>query len=93
MAAKSAATNVQHPVQCRRETTMADVMMETILKQTYSPVRTSARCVQEFDDSRSAIHITYRILLRSSSLREPRHPLLKVVIVFNDVWFVPEGTG
>ena len=37
-------------------------------------------CVQRFDDSLgSAIRITYRISLRSSSLREPRHPLLKVV--------------
>jgi hypothetical protein len=40
----------------------------------------SARCVQRFDDSLSpAIHITYRISLRSSSLREPRYPLLRVV--------------
>lgn len=40
----------------------------------------SAICVQKFDDSRnSAIHTTYRILLRSSSVREPRHPLLRVV--------------
>ena len=30
----------------------------------------------------SAIRITYRISLRSSSLREPRHPLLKVVRMF-----------
>ena len=37
-------------------------------------------CVQNFDDSlNSAIRITYRISLRSSSLREPRYPLLKVV--------------
>ena len=42
----------------------------------------SAICVQRFDDSRnSAIHITYRISLRSSSLREPRYPLLRVVCV------------
>ncbi len=42
----------------------------------------SAMCVQNFDDSRSlAIRITYRISLRSSSLWEPRHPLLKVVII------------
>ena len=42
----------------------------------------SAICVQTFDDSRnSAIHITYRISLRSSSLREPRYPLLRVVLV------------
>ena len=43
----------------------------------------SARCVQRFDDSlNSAIHITYRISLRSSSMREPRDPLLKVVYCF-----------
>ncbi len=37
-------------------------------------------CVQRFDDSlNSAIHITYRISLRSSSLPEPRDPLLKVL--------------
>ena len=40
----------------------------------------SAMCVQRFDDSlNSAIRITYRISLRSSSLREPRYPLLTVV--------------
>ena len=42
----------------------------------------TAMCVQRFDDSRnSAIHTTYRISLRSSSLREPRYPLLRVVSV------------
>ena len=42
-----------------------------------------ASCVQEFDDSlNSAIRITYRISLRSSSLREPRYPLLRVVLCF-----------
>src|SRR5258708_4092939 len=41
-----------------------------------------ARCVQRFDDSlNSAIHITYRISLRSSSMREPRDPLLKVILI------------
>jgi hypothetical protein len=41
-----------------------------------------ARCVQRFDDSlNSAIHITYRISLRSSSMREPRDPLLKVLLI------------
>jgi hypothetical protein len=39
-----------------------------------------ATCVQNLDDSRnSAIHTTYRVSLRSSSLREPRYPLLRVV--------------
>jgi hypothetical protein len=43
-------------------------------------------CVQNLDDSRGlAIRITYRISLRSSSLWEPRHPLLKVVIHFFNV--------
>ena len=41
-----------------------------------------AMCVQRFDDSRnSAIHITYRISLRSSSMPEPRDPLLKVLTI------------
>ena len=40
----------------------------------------SAICVQRFDDSlNSAIHTTYRSLLRSSSIHEPRDPPLKVV--------------
>ncbi len=37
----------------------------------------------KFNDSRvSAIHITYRNSLRSSSMREPRDPLLKVLNYF-----------
>ena len=40
----------------------------------------SAICVQRFDDSlNSAIRTTYRISLRSSSLREPRYPSTRVV--------------
>ena len=40
-------------------------------------------CVQRFDDSlNSAIHITYRISLRSSSMPEPRDPLLKVLTIY-----------
>ena len=43
----------------------------------------SAICVQRFDDSlNSAIHTTYRSWLRSSSIREPRDPPLKVVSLF-----------
>jgi hypothetical protein len=42
----------------------------------------SATCVQRFDDSlNSAIRMTYRISLRSSSLWEPRYPLLRVVFI------------
>ena len=63
------------------------------LQQTY--FRRSASCVQSFDDSLDiAIRITYRISLRSSSLWEPRHPLLKVLIryfvlrKFRITWFL-----
>jgi hypothetical protein len=50
-----------------------------------SGIPESAMCVQRFNDSRnSAIHITYRISLRSSSLREPRDPLPKVVINYKN---------
>ena len=46
-------------------------------------VLAGAMCVQRFDDSLdSAIHITYRISLRSSSMPEPRDPLLKVLTHF-----------
>mgnify|MGYP003960350023 CR=1 FL=1 len=46
----------------------------------------SASCVQRFDDSLDfAIRMTYRISLRSSSLWEPRHPLLKVLISFHRI--------
>lgn len=39
-------------------------------------------CVQELDDSLNhAFHISYRISLRSSSLREPRYPLFTLVLV------------
>jgi hypothetical protein len=51
-----------------------------ILKQTYSCLHKSAICVQRLDDSQiHANRITFRTLLRSSSLQEPRDPLLKVV--------------
>ena len=49
-----------------------------------SGIPESARCVQRFDDSlNSAIHITYHISLRSSSMREPRDPLLKVFFCYS----------
>lgn len=63
--------------------------VKTILKEAcFLAYPRSAICVQRFDDSlNSAIRITYRISLRSSSLREPRYPLLRVVlfILFRNV--------
>ena len=37
-----------------------------------------ADCVRKSNDSRSAIRIAYRSSLRSSSVREPRYPPLKI---------------
>ncbi len=43
-------------------------------------VPTGAMCVQRLDDSlNSAIHTSFRVSLRSSSMPEPRDPLLKVL--------------
>ena len=56
---------------------------ESTLKQACFRTTGSAMCVQRLDDSHSAIRITYRISLRSSSSQEPRYPLLKVVSVGN----------
>ena len=55
--------------------------VEVPLEETCSTAELgSAICVQNFDDSlNSAIRITYRISLRSSSLREPRYPSAGVV--------------
>ena len=67
-------------------TSFTNMLFQTCLEECNTDSQTdilqrSARCVQRFDDSRnSAIHTTYRISLRSSSLREPRDPLSKVVI-------------
>ena len=45
------------------------------------PKASGATCVQKLDGSRdSAIHTKYRISLRSSSMREPRYPLPRVVV-------------
>ena len=68
------------PVQSRTDRPGVRVGEQT-LQQACSWSPRSARCVQSFNDSLdSAIRITYRISLRSSSLREPRYPLLKVVM-------------
>ena len=64
----------------RGETPYCGWRFVTRLKQTYSDASPSAICVQQFDDSLDpAIHMTYRISLRSSSLREPRDPSLMTV--------------
>ena len=61
----------------------ADWGLQTLRQACFQENPESAMCVQNLDDSRGlAIRITYRISLRSSSLWEPRHPLLKVVKLF-----------
>jgi hypothetical protein len=55
--------------------------VETLKQTCFQGYPESAGCVQGSIDSRnSAIHSAYRISLRPSSLFEPRHPSLKVVI-------------
>ena len=52
----------------------------TLIQTCFQEIPGNAMCVQKIDDSLGiAIRITYRISLRSSSLWEPRHPLLKVI--------------
>jgi hypothetical protein len=72
--------------QCTSKNARFRVVVESILKEACSQAYPeSAICVQRFDDSlNSAIRITYRILLRSSSIREPRYPLLRVVLLFRN---------
>lgn len=58
----------------------AEVMQRDTEESVLSGEPESAVCVRKFDDSlSSAIRKTYRSLLRSSSLWEPRYPLLRVV--------------
>ena len=53
------------------------------LKQAYPADCCRVQCAFKVSMSHgSAIHITYRISLRSSSMQEPRDPLLKVVFDF-----------
>lgn len=50
-----------------------------------------ATCVQRLDGSRdSAIHTKYRISLRSSSMREPRYPLPRVVLTYKEYNATPQ---
>jgi hypothetical protein len=70
----------QMPMYMCIDTSNAEWISLTLRQACSQEVPGSAMCVQNLDDSRGvAIRITYRISLRSSSLWEPRHPLLKVV--------------
>ena len=82
------ASNTSQQVQIRSETIPVLRTTRQMRRVGFADTQTSmlpgkpgsAMCVQSLNDSRGlAIRITYRISLRSSSLWEPRHPLLKVV--------------
>ena len=65
-------------------TTSTNVRFTSQYSNKYTP-KGSAMCVQRFDDSQSsAIRITYRISLRSSSFQEPRYPSWIVFIVLSN---------
>ena len=93
----------ERPIQPRskpaRSVYRAGVERCATLKQACSPEYQGAQGA--FKDSMihwvSAIHITFRVSLRSSSMREPRDPLLKVVItcLFRAyiTWVDKKGTG
>jgi hypothetical protein len=75
-------SNYQQPTSCGIERGVL-----TLRHACFQENPASAICVQRFDDSQGlAIRITYRISLRSSSLWEPRHPLLKVVFLCDTVF-------
>jgi hypothetical protein len=58
-------------------------LIQMTLRQACLFLKRGAMCVQRFDDSQcSAIHTTFRASLRSSSMQEPRDPLLKVLFCF-----------
>lgn len=64
-------------------TTSTNVRFTSQYSNKYTP-KGSAMCVQRFDDSQSsAIRITYRISLRSSSFQEPRYPSWIVLFQFS----------
>ncbi len=70
-----------HTIQQFDQKSNAEWGSQTLRQACYRENPESAMCVQNFNDSRGlAIRITYRISLRSSSLWEPRHPPLKVVL-------------
>ena len=72
---------------CHKDNTHAERDPQTLRQACYRENPESAMCVQNLNDSRGlAIRITYRISLRSSSLWEPRHPPLKVVMYFRFHW-------
>ncbi|KAI3662972.1 hypothetical protein L6452_46617 [Arctium lappa] len=59
-----------------------DAMRDAPGRRALGRMASGATCVQKLDGSRdSAIHTKYRILLRSSSMREPRYPLPRDVYV------------
>ena len=71
------------PKQCLFISTQARWFEDDTQRSIVVGLPTTASCVQRFDDSLNpAIRITYRISLRSSSIREPRYPLLRVVQKF-----------
>ena len=71
----------EHPAKVLETASSVEWSLQALKQACSQEYPESAMCVQSLDDSLdSAIRITYRISLRSSSLREPRHPPLKVFL-------------
>lgn len=81
MTLESIQLTLNTPFSSLSTTTSAEARFTSQYSNKYTP-KGSAMCVQRFDDSQSsAIRITYRISLRSSSFQEPRYPSWIVLLV------------
>ena len=84
MTLESIQLTLNTPFSSLSTTTSTNVRFTSQYSNKYTP-KGSAMCVQRFDDSQSsAIRITYRISLRSSSFQEPRYPSWIVFIVLTN---------
>ncbi|KAG9444697.1 hypothetical protein H6P81_016037 [Aristolochia fimbriata] len=77
-----------------RRPTAPPVVGQERMGCTLDLVASGATCVQRLDGSRdTAIHTKYRISLRSSSMREPRYPLPRVVLGYRVRGRTPWGAA
>ena len=69
---------IRRPISQKRP--VVDSFLETLKQACFPGDLGSARCVQRFDDSLNLqFTLRFALSLRSSSMRKPRDPLLKVV--------------
>ncbi|PHT29174.1 hypothetical protein CQW23_31236 [Capsicum baccatum] len=77
-----------HPLPSRQFQALFDSLFKVLFifpsRRALGLMASGATCVQRLNGSRdSAIHTKYRISLYSSSMREPRYPLPRVIFVYS----------